>query len=68
MITQLLNAQRLVDEVVNKLKNKEEESRAKIEDLQTEYTRLMEDVASATQNQGNQIVEKIENLRKHSHY
>lgn len=62
LVTQLLNAQRLADEARNKLQKSEKENRAAIEDLQTEYTRLLEDVASETQDQGEGIVQKIENL------
>lgn len=64
LITQLLNAQRLADEAAQKLKKREEENRATIDDLETEYSRLMEEVASATQVQGEGIVKKIENLSK----
>lgn len=63
LITQLLNAQRLADEAASKLKKKEEEMRFAHEELKLDYNRLIEDVATATQDQGNKIVEKIESLR-----
>lgn len=60
----MLNAQRLADEAKAKLQKSEKDNRAMIEDLQTEYARLLEDVASETQEQGEGIVQKIENLSK----
>lgn len=60
----MLNAQRLADEAAQKLKKRDEDNRTIIEDLETEYSRLMEEIASATQRQGEGIVKKIENLRK----
>ena len=65
MLTQLLNSQKIAEDVITRLKKKEEEHRSEIEEVRLEYTRLMEDVASATQNQGAKIVEKIESLRVH---
>lgn len=59
-----MNAQRLADEAKAKLQKSEKDNRAMIEDLQTEYARLLEDVASETQEQGEGIVQKIENLSK----
>ena len=64
LITQLVNAQRLANEAAQKLKQREETNRAVIDDLETEYQRLMEEIASATQRQGEGIIEKIENLRR----
>ncbi len=56
-------SQRMTDESVAKSRKMEEQYKAKTENLQLEYNRLMGDVASATQVQGAKIVEKIENLR-----
>lgn len=62
LVSQLLNAQRLADEAKQKLQKNDEENKLIIEDLRSEYARLLEDVAAETQQQGDNIVEKIENL------
>ncbi len=65
LLSQLLNSQKIAEDVIARLKKKEEEHKSEMDEVRLEYTRLMEDVASATQNQGAKIVEKIESLRVH---
>ena len=63
LVAQLSASQKVCEEAVGRLKQKEEEHRDTVAEMRLEYTRLMEDVSSGTQVQGAKIVEKIEGLK-----
>ena len=65
LVQQLKLSQKLTDDVTLKLKESEQANHDRVEEVQMEYNRLMEDVATATQNQGVRIIEKVESLRQY---
>lgn len=64
LVDQLLNCQRLVEELTEKLRRSEEEKKVRITELENEYKRLLEEIATSTQDQGHELVAKVDDLSK----
>lgn len=60
---QLLNAQKVADDAAARLKSKDQKYQNEIEVLKNSHSKLLDEICRDSQEQGNLIIEKIDELR-----